>query len=448
MLRRFLFFLSLTCASAASAQNVDYLNYIDRFKDIAISEMERAGVPASIKLAQALLESNAGKSTLARQANNHFGVKCGSDWTGKKYYREDDDYDENGELIKSCFREYRNAEDSYIAHSEFLRDPKKEKRYGFLFRLNPFDYRGWSYGLKQAGYATSANYHDKLIYIIETYELFRFDRMNSTDILAGKVPGFGSSLAGVTLNNDVKLVLAKAGDTPAEIANRTDVKVKCILKYNEGLNSPTQKLKENERVYIQPKRKAYRERKKYHYVQNGETMYDIAQLYGLKMKNLYSRNRLPEGTQPAVGERIKLRGWKVKRNEVPRLTTQVPPPPPVPPATQLPHDDDLDMEESDLDDKSKPTTTVPKPNPEDFTPEFPGTPKPDTSTVRPNTGLPETPSNTNTTTPANATQTHTVQKGDTLYSIAKKYGTTVDKIVQLNQLAGTTIKIGQQLKIK
>ena len=150
-------------------------SYIKKFKKIAISEMERTGVPASIKLAQGILESNAGQSTLARKANNHFGIKCGSTWTGKTYYRKDDDFDENGNLVESCFRAYRNAKSSFIAHSEFLADPRKRYRYGFLFQLNPRDYKAWARGLKRAGYATSPTYAEKLISIIETYDLDQYD---------------------------------------------------------------------------------------------------------------------------------------------------------------------------------------------------------------------------------------------------------------------------------
>ena len=150
--------------------------YIDRFKEIAVQEMDRAGIPASIKLAQALLESNAGQSDLAQRANNHFGIKCGADWDGKKYFKVDDDFDEFGKPTESCFRGYKRPEESFIAHSEFLRDPRKEWRYGFLFQLDPLDYKNWASGLKKSGYATSATYDTKLIAIIERYQLFQYDR--------------------------------------------------------------------------------------------------------------------------------------------------------------------------------------------------------------------------------------------------------------------------------
>ena len=123
----------------------DQAEYIRKYQDLAISEMVRTGIPASIKLAQALLESNCGKSDLACQANNHFGIKCGGNWDGKSYHKEDDDY-ADGKLVKSCFREFDCVRDSYIAHSDFLTDPAKAARYGFLFQLDPTDYKGWARG--------------------------------------------------------------------------------------------------------------------------------------------------------------------------------------------------------------------------------------------------------------------------------------------------------------
>ncbi|MDZ7880346.1 MAG: glucosaminidase domain-containing protein [Saprospiraceae bacterium] len=166
------------------------LNYVDRFKAIAVREMERTGVPASIKLAQGLLESDAGRSTLANQANNHFGVKCHSDWQGGRYYKEDDDYDPvTKELLKSCFRVYKNADESFVAHSEFLRDPRKAARYGWLFQLPKTDYMAWAHGLEKSGYATASDYSEKLIKIIEDYQLVQFDGLTSGELpMAGTKP--------------------------------------------------------------------------------------------------------------------------------------------------------------------------------------------------------------------------------------------------------------------
>src|SRR5688572_5643549 len=163
--------LSAICSFVYAQDRADY---IEQYKDIAVSEMMRTGIPASIKLAQAIHESSCGKSDLACKANNHFGIKCGNDWNGKTYKKEDDDY-EGGQLVKSCFREFRSVHDSYIAHSDFLTDPAKAKRYGFLFELDVTDYKGWARGLSKAGYATDPQYASKIIDIIERYNLYELD---------------------------------------------------------------------------------------------------------------------------------------------------------------------------------------------------------------------------------------------------------------------------------
>ena len=220
----FLFLIvgQLVAQESYSDQNDAYLKYIEKYKIYAIKEMERAGIPASIKLAQGLLESNAGRSTLARRGNNHFGIKCGDNWKGKKIMREDDDYDENGKLIKSCFRHYKSVEACYIAHSEFLRDPKKKYRYGRLFRLDPYDYKAWAKGLKDAGYATSGTYTEKLISIIERYELYLYDKMTPFD---NDNPVVDLNEIDIFRNNSVKYAKASANETLADIAKRTDTTI-------------------------------------------------------------------------------------------------------------------------------------------------------------------------------------------------------------------------------
>jgi flagellum-specific peptidoglycan hydrolase FlgJ len=156
---------SAAAYSATTAANA-YVTYIGQYKDAAAIEMDRSGIPASIILAQGLLESGAGQSDLAKDANNHFGIKCNSNWTGKTYYKKDDDY-KNGVLTESCFRKYNSVAESYYDHAEFLHDPRKSNRYGFLFNLDRTDYKGWAYGLQSSGYATSSVYANQLIDLIE-----------------------------------------------------------------------------------------------------------------------------------------------------------------------------------------------------------------------------------------------------------------------------------------
>jgi flagellum-specific peptidoglycan hydrolase FlgJ len=152
------------------------LNYIQKYKDVAIAEMNRGGIPASIIMAQALLESASGLSELSQKANNHFGIKCTSQWTGATFRKKDDDRDSTGSLAESCFRRYNSVAESYADHSEFIRDPRKYHRYGFLFNLDRTDYKSWARGLQSAGYATSTEYSKQLIRAIEQFRLYQYDR--------------------------------------------------------------------------------------------------------------------------------------------------------------------------------------------------------------------------------------------------------------------------------
>lgn len=166
----FLLFFSVLVFTAPDAEKI---NYIEKYKDLAIVEMYRSGIPASITLAQALHESNAGRSPLALEANNHFGIKCKTYWTGGTYYYEDDDLDRFGNLVESCFRSYATAVESYVDHSNFLME---SERYSPLFALDKNDFASWAWGLKECGYATDPDYAVKLIKIIYEYDLSRFDQ--------------------------------------------------------------------------------------------------------------------------------------------------------------------------------------------------------------------------------------------------------------------------------
>jgi LysM repeat protein len=479
----------LLLACITQAQSNTHLEYIDRYKEIAIREMERAGIPASIKLAQGLLESGAGTSNLARRANNHFGIKCGGNWDGKTYYKKDDDYDDRGELIESCFRKYRNADYSYIAHSEFLRDPKKQYRYGFLFRLAPTDYKAWAKGLKRAGYATSATYSIKLIDIIERYELHRYDKLTTTGVIAGgeEVPQLGPEgdevvTPGVIFtNNDVNYMLAREGETLNDIALRTRNDVQDLLSYNNQKYGRDEALDTGTVVYLQSKRNSFRGRREWHYVKEGETMFSISQIYGIDLGRLYRRNKLEKGEMPAVGERVKIRGWNV--SDPPKLKSEVNRPPaddgqdgqedftiPLPPIDNdidpiviKDEDEDFELDDGfdlDSDDYLDPITPIRPPNGntggstrpdqnggnEDRPYEPPVTDDDfgddrfddDTGTDTPEPDPAPTPSK----------RLHTVVKGDTLYNISRRYDLTVAELKALNGLTSNTIYIGQQLKVK
>lgn len=476
----------------AQKLNKDYLDYIDDFKDIAIREMERTGIPASIKLAQGILESGAGTSELARKANNHFGIKCGNDWRGKTHYRKDDDY-KNGRLIKSCFRGYKNPEASYVAHSEFLLDPRKTHRYGPLFELDPTDYRGWAKGLKKAGYATSNTYSKKLIGLIEDYELYKFDHDQPSvivDLVNSEPETQKEIISELLLNNDVKYVLSQSGETVKSIAQRTDTRINSLLRYNENLKDAEQALEAGTWVYLQPKRNAYRGKTRWHYVKDGEDMLDISIMYAVSLSKLYKRNKLESGEQPATGERIKLRGGPVGvsprlRKDEPKKEETKPNKPVLAlddettssdesgkndePEDKMEMDDELVIDIDDLSieevkedtEPVKPETSKPKP------------PKDNTATASNSSTTPEGPilptiipeeisSNTESDpveaelskddqeSEANADGAvyHEVVKGDTLWNISRRYNTTVDAIKKLNQLDSNNIGLGMRLRVK
>jgi LysM repeat protein len=458
--------VALLTGTQVWSQDQDFRNYVEKYKDIAVREMERAGIPASIKLAQGLLESNAGKSPLARHANNHFGIKCGNDWKGKTYKQEDDEYDANGKLVKSCFRVYKSDEASFVAHSEFLRDPLKTNRYGFLFLIDPTDYKRWAHGLKRAGYATSATYPEKLISLIERYELYKYDRVSTIDF---ETPA-EEVMVGILSVNDVRYVISDSSETLADIARRTDVSLRSLLHYNEHIVDEGKAIPSGTKVFLQPKRKSYRGRQTWHYVKAGENMRDISMNYALNLVKLYKRNRMTLGSEPAVNERVKLRGSKVKNR--PRLSTEGAVPTPVP--DQMPKDKDVDglleMEVEGNNTTTKPKDTYnsppvevePEPKLPVITPQKPpATPKTEPAPDQPVTppvkedpfneteATPEKPPVTPETTQPDITpQYHTVIKGDTLWNISQRYGTSVDELRRLNNLANNNIQLGQRLRVK
>ncbi|WP_116107757.1 glucosaminidase domain-containing protein [Lewinella sp. IMCC34191] len=418
-------------------ENSEQEAYIERFKRIAMEEMERSGVPASIKLAQGILESNSGKSYLARTAKNHFGIKCGSNWKGDAVYREDDDYDDRGRLTKSCFRRYHNADASYVAHSEFLRDPNKAFRYGFLFRLEPTDYKGWAKGLRKAGYATNPRYPELLITLIERHGLHQYDVPGEIDPIDLEVP-VEEAITGILNTNDVNYYVSGAPVNLQAVAQQVDVSVRRLLDYNEKLVSENQTVPANERIYLQKKRRAYRGGDRYHTVAAGEDLYDIAQRYGVRVSNLARRNRLGEQARPAPGEQIKLRGWKVRNP--PRLAQAGAEPDPVVPMTPTPGrtTEPATIDEDgflDMGDPISPNTPIPEPDPQPVVePEQP-------VITPPATTLPTSPNQ-----PAEVY--HAVVSGETLYAISRRYGVSIEEIRRLNSLTGNTISVGQQLRIR
>ncbi len=404
----------------------DYSGYINLYKNIALEEMSRTGIPASIKLAQGILESNCGKSDLACKANNHFGIKCGSDWNGKCFKKEDDDY-EDGKLVKSCFREFSSVYDSYVAHSDFLTDPAKSNRYGFLFDLKPTDYKAWAKGLAKAGYATDPHYSDRLIDIIEKYDLNELDT-ESYD--GGSIAGSKDfkSYRPVRYYNDIKYIIAGQADSPISLAAQVDLRAKQIVKYNDDIRDEEQLLPPGSRVYLQPKRNQYKGHQKYHMLKEDESLVSVSQKYGIKLSALQKRNGLASNEIPIPNQKLLLKG-KIKS----ALKLVDPYAVPV-----VKKNADVAVTASHPANVVKTTKPVAPPMAKPVTTPV-ATPvqqaKMDTVVVT----LPKT---------AELIPAHTVSKGDTLYGIARSYGMSVEELKKMNNLSVDTLSIGQKLVVR
>ncbi len=404
----FLLIFSPQATRAQETVNNAVLAYISSYRELAIREMQRSGVPASIKLAQGILETEAGKSDLVRRSNNHFGIKCKSSWTGERVYHDDD---ARGE----CFRKYEAADESWKDHSDYLRT---QPRYASLFTLDPMDYKSWAYGLKKAGYATNPRYPQILIKYIETYNLNDY-----TEIALGKrpplddmaasspmtspeqegtsgpryqaLPGMPDSSAGSLTRakesypggefriNDTKVIYAGAGTSLLALAMDKDIRLEWLLDFND-LPSGTDVLSEGQLIFLQRKRK--HGRPEFHQVIDGEHLYDISQQQGVRLESLMHMNHLSPGMQPAIGSTLYLQR---KAPERPALAVVTAP--------------------------GNPVQTVP---------ESPETPVVAVREIR-----------------------HVVQAKETLFSLARKYEVGQDQIREWNRLGTTDLRVGQELVI-
>ena len=284
----FVLLILYSCPIDAQRRNSQYLDYIEKYKDEAVEQMQRYHIPASITLAQGLLESGAGRSELTRRSNNHFGIKCGSDWRGRKTYHDDD---ARGE----CFRVYKNARESFEDHSRFLAG---KQRYASLFNLKTTDYKGWARGLKKAGYATSPTYANKLIELIELYELDRFDR--------GRLKGtWIANPHDPYLANGLLYVVARDGDTFESLSDEFDISARKLRKYNDLYKGYS--LKRGDIIYLQKKNRRAHKTYKTHIVQPGESMYLISQRYGIRLDRLYKMNDKTPDYNLRTGDMLRLR---------------------------------------------------------------------------------------------------------------------------------------------
>lgn len=391
------------CAQSAAVIKA----YVTQFKDIAIEEMKRTGVPASITLAQGIHETMAGQSVLVRKSNNHFGIKCKETWTGPSVSHDDD-------APQECFRKYENAFDSYRDHSDFL---KTRKHYAALFTLDPSDYEAWAYGLKKAGYATNPKYPQILIKLIRDYNLHDYtlialgQKEEGPDVLWAKgmaapppanvvIPALAQTQvvpavqkpvypSGVFRINDTKVMYVTRGTSFLSIAQEHNLSLSRLFDFND---MPQQEVADADQLlYLQRKRKTGNNDQ--HKVGFGETIFSIAQSEGIRMESLLALNFLHEGQQPEVGEILYLRH---KAPAMPRLVN-------VTAMAALP-----------------------------AIAQTPATQAAFEVAVQETAGFAE----------------HIVQPKETLYAIAKKYGVSKEDIMKWNELQDTNLKSGQALRIK
>lgn len=437
--------LSYSLLEAEGQDKMSREQYIETYKNLAIIEMHRAGVPASITMAQGILESSDGNSRLARVANNHFGIKCKSTWKGKTIQADDDAPDE-------CFRAYDSPLDSYRDHSEFLRS---NWRYHELFDLEITDYKGWAKGLRKAGYATNKSYHTIIINLIERHELYNLDIAKPQQEVTKPL----------VLQNEVPVVYAGEEETLETIAKDNDLSNRQIYKYNDLKEG--QQIEEGDIVYLKPKRR--RGSQKFHTVKPDESMYQIAQQYGIKLKHLYRRNRLEEGEEPTEGTQLYMRGKRSKKDSVEVKTPEVI----EEEKNKFVNPHSLEIEKADPivkeDIELPPYHVVGKGDniyriaekyhifEEDIlrwnninaleltlgqkiylTEETARkaqqqvTPKVEKPKIQPTTS---------------EAKYHVVVKGETVYRITQKYGITADQLAKWNGLKGNNIYVGQKLKV-
>lgn len=278
-----------TVVTSSQTSKDAYSDYISRYAGMAVEQMKQYGIPASITLAQGLLESDAGRSSLATKCNNHFGIKCHSDWTGRRIYHDDD-------ARQECFRCYSNADESFRDHSLFL---VNGSRYKSLFKLGPTDYKGWARGLKAAGYATSPTYADKLIELIERYGLDSYDSGSGVRLKPGQLPHQP------LLVNGQRCVRLREGETLKDIAREYGMQLSLLRRFNEVDRKFVPPSGTN--VYLERKKsRADREHRTY-VVRKGDSLWSISQQFGVRMKPLANRNKLSDENPLTVGMTLLLR---------------------------------------------------------------------------------------------------------------------------------------------
>jgi len=293
LLSLFCFFLVSSGSLSAQKLSQSFIDYINQYSDLAVEHMERYKIPASITLAQGILESGAGKSKFVRESNNHFGIKCHADWKGDRVYRADDGPND-------CFRKYPDAKESFEDHSRFLAE---RNRYAVLFTLDIKDYKAWAKGLQSCGYATDKAYANKLIQLIERYELYKYDTKYKKTAPKNNVSIHNQR--DVYKTHNLIYILAEADDSFDTIAQGLGFKVKDLLQYNDVPDGFP--LNQGDIVYLEKKKKKADKPYFEHIVQIGESMHGISQKYGIQLSRLYKMNKKNGDYVPEEGHVLKLR---------------------------------------------------------------------------------------------------------------------------------------------
>lgn len=399
--------------------------YIEKYKEVAMEEMREYKIPASITLAQGLLESSSGNSKLAKECNNHFGIKCRKEWKGSFCLENDDAENE-------CFRGYATARESYRDHSLFLR---QNSRYGLLFTLSITDYKGWANGLRTAGYATNPAYGTILIGVIERHRLTQYDSMV---LLGDDYVGYDSTAGKTIAYNGIPAVKARAGETPEDIAKKHEMGAWQIYKYNDLPKGAD--LSPGEIVYLKPKKRkgtvAEVELKE------GEDLRSVSQQYGIKLKQVYKKNKIKPGQQVAAGEVLYL---QKKREEAPKLATEV-----MGTMKEEVHEvkagetlygiakryglkvDSLEVWNDIEGQPLKPGQRLVLKRPIKEVQEVEQ--KKEEEKVRPEK--------------AEEVSYHIVKSGETLYRISKMYEKSVEELKKLNPGMGEVLKVGQKIRVR
>ena len=451
----------LGMALQSSAQKYTVEGYIDQFKYIAIEEMDESGIPASITLAQGILESRYGNSELTVASNNHFGIKCHDGWTGKRYYHDDDRKHE-------CFRVYKDPAQSFRDHTDFL---TTRSRYDFLFDYSSTDYKKWAHGLRQAGYATNPKYGSLLVDLIERHQLYLYDRP-SRGAVANNAHRGRNNHQEVSTNSDyhmhdntvhmhnsvdaggqeaifsynrIRAVVAGKYDDIRLIADRHRIQAKRLMKYNDM--APGTGIVEGQLIYLQPKRGKTESR--LHIVRADQDLWEISQRHGVKLYKLRQRNLLADHEEPVAGETIYLNR---KADKKPAVRKFIP--------IQKQSNDEVIFETADLDegvveviDHQKEREVVKVVVDQEINDEAPATQIQQDEEeakiiVKEDLTENEDAKIEQLAKPEIRTSTqkfHTVKKGDTLYSVSKLYTVSIEDIKSWNKLPSNIISIDQQL---